>query len=146
MSTTSVKSSFGYKPQYSQVSASGLRPSLLTDPISNTVTTVTNAGSFGAGEALGGMIIHAGTSGNLTTPTAAALLARMPGVTVDTAFDVHVRNAGSATSTLVAGAGVTLSGTADCDANYCKTWRFTVTNNALGSEAITAYSLGVSEF
>jgi hypothetical protein len=146
MSTTSVQSSFGYKPQYSQVSVDGLRQGGLRDPISNTVTTVTNAGSFTAAQALAGMIIHDGTSGNLTTPSAAAVMALMPGVAVGTAFDVHVRNNGSATSTLVAGSGVTLDGTADTADGSCKTWRFTVSNNALGSEAITCYSLGESVF
>ena len=146
MSTTSVQSSFGYKPQYSQVSVNGLARRGLVDPLKNDVTTVTNAGSFTAEQALGGMIIHAGTSGNLTTPSAAQIVAKLAGVPVGTAFDVHVRNAGSANSTLVAGSGVTIDGTAATADGSCKTWRFTVDDNTLGSEAITCYSLGESVF
>jgi hypothetical protein len=146
MSTTSVQSAFGYKPQYSQVSVNGLARRGLIDPLKNSVATVTDAGSFSADQALGGMIIHNGTSGNLTTPTAAAIVAKLAGVPVETAFDVHVRNAGSASSTLVAGSGVTISGTAATSAGSCKTWRFTVTSNVLGSETVTCYSLGTSVF
>lgn len=146
MSTTSVQSSFGYKPQYSQVSVNGLARRGLMDPMKNEVTTVTNAGSFTAAEALSGMIIHEGTAGVLATPTAAEIIAKLPGVPVGTAFDVHVRNTGSAPSTLEGDTGVTVSGTANTAAGKCKTWRFTVDNNIQGSEAITCYSLGESVF
>jgi hypothetical protein len=144
MSVLSASSKFGFKPVYSGVSALGQAVSF--NALDVTILTVTNAGVLTASQALGGMVVHAGTSGNLTTPLAADLVAAMPGCTVGTAFSLHVRNSGSATSTLVAGTGVTISGTATTATLNCKDWLFVVTDNRLGSEAVTAYSQGTSVF
>lgn len=144
MSTLSASSSFGFRPVYAGVSALGQAISF--NAMDVTVTTVTNAGVLTAAQALGGMVDHAGTGGNLTTPSAAALVAAMPGCTVGTAFDVVVRVTSGSTSTLVAGAGITISGTASTATLNSKIWRFVVTDNRVGSEAVTARSLGFSVF
>ena len=144
MTTLSAPSSFGYRPIYSQQSAIALLPTF--NVMDLTLNTVTNAGTLTAAQCLGGLVFHAGTGGALTTPTAALLVAAMPGCTVGTAFEVNVRVTSASTSTLTAGTGVTLSGTAATATLNTKAWVFVVTNNVVGAEAVTAYSLGTMVF
>jgi hypothetical protein len=144
MSTLSAPSKFGFKPIYAGVSALG--QDVTFNALDVIITTVTNAGAVNAAQALGGMVIHAGTGGALTTPTAAELVAAMPGCTVGTAFDLYVRVTASAPSTLTAAAGVSVTGTAATAAAAFKVWRFVVTDNRVGSEAITAYVVGAGTF
>jgi len=82
------------------------------------------------------------------TPTAALIVAGFADCNVGFSFDVHIRNTadGAETITLTAGTGVTISGTATIAQNNAKTFRFVVTNNAIGSQAVTAYSLGTVVF
>jgi len=144
MTTLSAPSSFGYRPIYSQQSAIALLPTF--NVLDVTLATVTNAGTLTAAQCLGSLVFHAGTGGALTTPTAAQLVAAMPGCTVGTAFNLRVRVTSASTSTLTAGTGVTLSGTAATATLNAKTWLFVVTNNVVGAEAVTAYSAGSSVF
>ena len=144
MTTLSAPSSFGYRPLYSQQSAIALLPTF--NAIDITLNTVTNAGTLTAAQCLGGLVFHAGTGGALTTPTAAQLVAAMPGCTVGTGLTLRVRVTSASTSTLTAGTSVTLSGTAATVTLNTKTWMFVVTNNVVGAEAVTAYSLGTSVF
>jgi hypothetical protein len=147
MSTRSASSLFGYKPSYTQVTLAGIAETVPGCNLQNfVVTTVTNAGTLTAAQVVGGVVNHAGTSGNLTLPSAASILNAMPGASVGAAFDLHVRNSGNATSTLVAGTNVTISGTAATATLNSKIWRILVTDNRIGSEAVTAWSLGTSVF
>lgn len=142
MTSIGVQSSFGFKPAYSATSTLALAPNGV-NAIDVTPATVSGVVTMTAAQATGGMVQH-NVGGNLTTPTAAAIVAALPGCTVGTAFDCNVRAAGA--STLVAGAGVTISAlsTALTAAGSCKTWRFVVTNNLVGSEAVTVYSMGTA--
>lgn len=82
------------------------------------------------------------------TPTAAQIVAAYPDCYVGFSFDVEIRNTADAaeTITLTAGTGVTISGTATIAQNNTKTFRFYVTNDTIGSEAVTAYSRGTVVF
>lgn len=141
----SLTSSFGYKPQYSQLKNVGLASGPDTAVVN--VVTVTGAVTLTAAQVMGGMVAHAaGAGANLATPTAAEIVAALGGASVGTAVRLHIRNTGAGASTLTAGAGVTLSGTAATATLNAKTWLFVVTNNIIGSEAVTAYSLGSSVF
>jgi len=82
------------------------------------------------------------------TPTAAQIVAAYPDCNVGFSFDVHIRNTADAaeTITLTAGTGVTISGTATIAQNNAKTFRCVVTNITIGSQAVTAYSLGTVVF
>lgn len=144
MTSLSAPSTFGYRPVYSQTSSIALLPTF--NVLDVTLATVTNAGTLTAAQCLGALVFHAGTGGALTTPTAAQLVAAMPGCTVGTAFNLRVRTTSASTSTLTGGTGVTLSGTAATATLNTKTWTFVVTSNLIGSEAVTAYSLGSSVF
>jgi hypothetical protein len=144
MSTLSAPSTFGYRPVYSQQSLIGLQPTFNKKKIMP--TTVTNAGTLTAAQCLGGLVIHAGTGGALTTPTAAQLVAAMPGCTVGTSFVMNVRVSSGSTSTLTAGTNVTISGTAATATLNAKQWLVVVTSNTIGSEAVAMYSLGSSVF
>lgn len=140
MSTRSETSNFGYKPVYSSSLGSGGTGSLTT------LTTLTTPGpgyldaTLTAAQALGGLVFH--MRGTLTTPTAADLVAAMPGCMVGTAFDLNVRHTGDEgdfISVLEAAAGITISGSRYTQGASCKTFRFVVTDNRVGSETITAY-------
>lgn len=144
MTSLSAPSTFGYRPIYSQTSAIGMLPTFNVIDIS--LSTVTNAGTLTAAQCLAGLVFHAGTGGALTTPTAAQLVAAMPGCTVGTAFIMNVRTTSASTSTLTAGTGVTLSGTAATATLNSKAWMVVVTVNLIGSEAVTMYSLGTTVF
>ena len=144
MTSLSAPSTFGYRPVYSQMSAIGLLPTF--NAIDITLHTVTSAGTLTAAQCLAGLVFHAGTGGALTTPTAAHLVAAMPGCTVGTAFIMNVRTTSTSTSTLTAGTGVTLSGTAATATLNSKAWMVVVTDNLIGSEAVTMYSLGTAVY
>ena len=77
-----------------------------------TPLTLTAAATLTSPQLLGGFIIFNGASANVTLPTAADLVNNIQGCMVGTSFEVEVRSAGAGTATLVASAGVTLSGTA----------------------------------
>lgn len=141
----SLTSSFGYKPQYSQLKQLGLTSGPDTSVV--TAATVTGAVTLTAAQVMGGMVIHAaGAGANLATPSAAEIVAALGGASAGTSVRLHIRNTGAGSSTLTAGAGVTLSGTAATATLNAKSWLFVVTSNIIGSETVTAYSLGTSVF
>lgn len=77
-------------------------------------------------------------------PTAALVVAAIPGVQVGTAFEFILRNTADAseTITMTAGTGVTISGTATVAQNNSKRWLIVVTAITAGAETYTAYSIG----
>lgn len=81
---------------------------------------------------------------NITTPTAAALVAANPGKPVGHTISLWIRNEADAaeTITLVGDTGVTVDGDADIGQNNCKLFLFRFDNVTSGTEAITAYSMG----
>lgn len=113
------------------------------------VKVATGATVLTTDDVLGGVVLQdPGTNTTLTTPTAAALVAALPGATVGTTFELHVRNTanGAETITFTGGTGVTVSGTATIAQNNAKTFKLVVTNASAGQEAITAYSMGTMVF
>jgi hypothetical protein len=125
--------------------------STLTYP-NTTVSTLTTAGAltYTAAQLLGGVILRDpnGAGRSDVFPTAALLVAAMPGAKVGTTFEVWLRNDADAaeTITMTAGTGVTISGTATAAQNNAKKFLIRLTNVTAGSEAYTAYSVGTFVF
>ena len=95
-------------------------------------------------QVLGGFINSAPAAGiTLTTPTAANLVAGIPGCKVGDAFDVVIENtaAGANAITLAAGTGGTLRGGTSIAQNKSAILRFVLTNVGSGTEAYTVYSV-----
>jgi hypothetical protein len=113
-----------------------------------TVTTDSTASAITltAAQILGGLILRDpnGAGRSDVFPTAALLVAAIPGAQVGTSFEVDIRNTADAaeTITMTAGTGVTISGTATIAQNNTKRFRIRLTNVTAGSEAYTAYSIG----
>ena len=110
------------------------------------VATVATAGAatYDAADVVGGLILRDpnGASRSDVTPTAALLVAAVPGAVVGSGFEFTIRNTADAaeTITLTAGSGVTLSGTMTIAQNNSKRFLAVITN--VGTPAITIYSLG----
>lgn len=81
-------------------------------------------------------------------PTAASLVAAVPGADADTVFEVTIRNDADAaeTITMTTNTGLTLSGTMTIAQNNIKRFLVRFTNVTPGSEAVTIYSLGTATF
>jgi hypothetical protein len=108
-----------------------------------TITTVGNV-TYTPAQFLGGMIFRdpIGAARSDTTPSAAAMLAAMPGAFIGQSLDVHIRNTtgGAFTITVTAGAGVTLNGTTTIGQTTSRWFRLIFT--AIGSTpTYTLYSL-----
>lgn len=78
------------------------------------------------------------------TPTAAAIVAALPGKPVGHTIQLYIRNtaATSNTLTLVGDTGVTVSGDADIGQNASALFMFRLENVTSGAEAVTAYCMG----
>lgn len=117
-----------------------------------TPVTLTTAGAltYTAGQVLSGIVLRDPNGGSRTDtlPTAALLVAAIPGATIGTTFPLWIRNDADAaeTITVAAGTGGTISGTATIAQNNSKLFWIRLTGVASGSEAYTAYSLGTVVF
>lgn len=111
----------------------------------NTNTTASDQ-TYTAAQIIAGMILRDPNGGARqdTLPTAADLLAAIPGAIVGTGFEFVLRNTADAneTITVAAGAGGTVSGTATVAQSNSKRFLVVLTNIGTGTEAYTAYSLG----
>lgn len=113
-----------------------------------TATTDATAGArtYTAAEIIGGLILRdcAGGSRSDVTPTAALIVAGLPGAIVSSCFEFTIRNTSDAaeTITVTAGAGVTLSGTMTIAQNNSKRFLVVCDNVTGAAEAVTIYSLG----
>ncbi len=89
--------------------------------------------------------ITTASPGTITTPTATAILAAMPGVYVNQTYLLRIINGqGTGTLTVGAGASVTLTGTMTIALN---TWRdFVVTVTAVTTPAVTLQNAGTGTF
>lgn len=116
----------------------------------NTVTTEATVGAvtYTAAQIVGGVILRdpAGAGRSDVTPTAALLLAALPGAQVGQAFEFTIRNTADAaeTITVTAGTGTTISGTATIAQNNSKRFMVVFTNVTGAAEAYTLYSLGTT--
>lgn len=106
--------------------------------------TLSNASgqTLTAAQMLQGILARSGAAGvSDTTPTAAALVAAVPGVSVGDVVTLLIRNANSGTLTILAGNGVTLEGTTTIATNFAREYAIRFTAVASGSEAVTLSGL-----
>lgn len=112
------------------------------------VTTDATAGAltYTGAQMKGGLILRDPAGGNRSdvTPTAADLVAAVPGAVAGTSFRLTIRNTADAaeTITVTAGAGFTLSGTMTIAQNNSKQFLCRIDNVGAGAEAATLYSIG----
>lgn len=110
--------------------------------------TVTTAGAvtYTAGDLLRGLILRDpnGAGRADVTPTAALMVAAVPGANIYQSFEFTIRNDADAaeTITMTAGTGFTTSGTMTIAQNNMKRFKVVFTNVQPGTEACTIYSLG----
>lgn len=76
-----------------------------------------------------------------TTPTAAQIVAAIPGCEVGTGYEITIRNSAGFTLTMLAGSGVTLSGTTTVATVSARRYQVEVTNVDSGTEAVTVTGL-----
>lgn len=113
-----------------------------------TVTSKTTASAvtYTAAEVLGGVILRDPNGGARADlfPTAAQLVAAVPGCNVGTSLEMFIRNDADAaeTITMTTNTGLTLSGVMTIAQNNAKKFLVRFTNVTPGSEAVTIYGLG----
>lgn len=111
-------------------------------------TTITTAGvvTYTAAQLIGGLILRDtnGADRSDVSPTAAQIVAALPGATNGQSFQFDLVNTADANEsiTLTAGTGVTVAGTATVAQNDGKRWIVYVTDVTAGAEAVTIRSLG----
>lgn len=126
---------------------SGLTSTTVSGNLFNsaTVSDINNAAgvTLTAAQLLGGYITRSGAVAvSDTTPTAAQIVAAIPGCEVGTSREIKIVSANSGLLTIAAGSGVTLAGTTTVAATFTRTYLVRVTNATAASEAVTI--LGVS--
>jgi hypothetical protein len=116
-----------------------------------TGNTAADSATLGAQQMIGLLTGTPTAAANYTTPTATALCALFPSLASQNAsaftwpLDVKNTSAGANTITMVAGAGVTLSGTGTVAQSQVR--RFEVTaSNCSGTPAVTLFSLQTGAF
>lgn len=88
-------------------------------------------------------ILRSGAAGvSDTTPTATLILAQLPNAAVGDVFSLAIQNNNSGTLTIVAGSGVTLSGTTSIATANTRHYKGKVT--AVGTPAVTLYGINTS--
>lgn len=111
-----------------------------------TVLSTAGALTYTAAQLLGKLILRDpnGAGRSDVFPTAALVIAAIPGVQVGSAFELLLRNTADAseTITMTAGTGVTISGTATVAQNNTKRFLIRITSITPGAETYTAYSVG----
>jgi hypothetical protein len=109
-------------------------------------TAAAQSATFAAGDLTGARVVtydNTGTTpGNLTTRTATQMFGDIPGAYVGMSYILMIRNSsGSAnTATIVAGAGVTLTGTMTIAQTVTRVFVVTFTS----ATAVTIQSMGIS--
>jgi hypothetical protein len=140
----------GYSPLRGEPTMGSVPLPLLGGTFASTFTptTISTAGAvtYTAAQFIGGLILRDpnGSARSDVTPTAALLIAAMPGAAIGQSFQFDLVNTADAseTITLTAGTGVTVAGTATVAQNNGKRWIVYITNTTSGSEAVTVRSLG----
>jgi len=140
----------GYSPLRGEPTMGSVPLPLLGGTFTSTFTptTISTAGAvtYTAAQFIGGLILRDpnGSARSDVTPTAALLIAAMPGAAIGQSFQFDLVNTADAseTITLTAGTGVTVAGTATVAQNNGKRWIVYITNTTSGSEAVTVRSLG----
>lgn len=140
----------GFSPLRGEPTMGGIPQPLLGGTYSTTFTpvTITTAGAvtYTAAQFLAGLILRDPNGADRTdvSPTAAQLIAAMPGATIGQSFQFDLVNTADASETITmsGGTGVTIAGTTTVAQNNGKRWIVYITNAAKGSEAVTVRSLG----
>lgn len=113
---------------------------------SATAITTAGAATWTAANLLSSLVLRncSGSSRTDTLPSAASLVAALPGVTAGQSFWVVVRNTSTAaeTLTLSMGSGGTASGTMTVQQNTSRLLLVVIDNATTSSEAYTVYSVG----
>lgn len=111
-----------------------------------TTTTTVGVATYSAADLIGGLILRDPNGANRSdvSPTAALIVAAMPGAANGQSFQFDIVNTADAaeTITVTAGTGVTVAGTATIAQNNGKRFICYITNATRGSEAVTIRSLG----
>lgn len=98
----------GFSPLRGEPTMGGI-PQPLKTPAAMTLTTGGGVRTLTAAEVLGGLLlVNCDDAQTATLPTAALLLAAMPGAAVGQSFDVDIINSGDTTLTMAVGTGGTL--------------------------------------
>jgi len=123
----------------------------LTRFFSVTTNNTASDQTYTAAQIIAGMILRDPNGGarSDTLPTAANIVAAIPGAVVGTGFEFTIRNTADASETITVatpGAPVTLSGTMTIAQNNSKRFLVLLTNVSSGTEAVTVYSEGTSVF
>lgn len=86
---------------------------------------------------------RSGPSGNFsdTTPTAAAIVAAIPGAEVGLGYEIWIRNTSGFTLTMLAGAGVSLGGTTTIATVQSRLYKVIPTNVGPGTETVTVVGI-----
>lgn len=113
---------------------------------SNVASVTAANGTWTAAQMRGGLIIHTTQAAtNVTTPTAAQIVAAIPGCEVGSTIWFDVKNMNSSTLTIVAADGtVTLNGTTAIATVFTRRYMARVTNATASSEAVTLYGLSTA--
>lgn len=118
-------------------------------PTAQVVTTATTPVTLTTAQLFQGILpVDCQDAGTITTPTAAQIVAAIQGCQVGASFDLDVVNYGDTTLTLGLGTGVTKTTIATVAAVLTmvtlvsKRFKFIVTNNVVGSEAVTVWAFG----
>lgn len=110
------------------------------------VVTTATAVTLSVNQLFAAIILQDPSGGAVTTttPTAALIVAALKNARPGANFVARIRNTADVAEmiTVAGGTGVTISGTATIAQNNSKEFLFVVTVATLGSEAVTAYSLG----
>lgn len=114
----------------------------------NGIITATTGQTLTVQQMLSRVIVRTGPSSagfTDTTPTAAALVAALPGAAVGNWFELLIINKSVETQTIAAGSGVTVTGdTLTIATINAKEFMCVFTNVTVGSEAVTMYSKGAA--
>lgn len=100
--------------------------------------------TYTAVQVVRGLILRSGNAAvSDTLPTAASIVAAIPGAAVNDVFYFRVQNTGSGVVTLLVGTGVTLAGTTTITNATTRSYAVQLTNVTSGAEAVKV--TGVSQ-
>ena len=133
-------------PIFTPTTAYARFSTLVYDTTTPATETTAAAVTYTVTQVLGGLILRDpnGAARADLLPTAAAIVAAIEGVQLQTSFEFTIRNTADAaeTITVTTNTGLTLSGTMTIAQNNSKRFKAVVTNITSGTEAVTVYSLG----
>ncbi len=150
MATNSTQESIFGAMRFSPLRGEPTMGSIPLPTIVVTTLATATAVTLTAEQLIGGLILQDPSGGGVTStlPTAALLIAALPGVATDQSFQFDIRNTADAseTITVAAGAGGTTSGTMTIAQNAGKRFLMRITSATQAAPTYTIYSLGAYTF